>query len=335
MKQTKDITVEATTDNSASANSSTDAKQKVKRGGPMVRRMSSEAEFMQASTRLKKRSTRTRIRLKSVYKTLCKFARKMQWHGFSPGTITLEQAKRYFSHRISINICPECLHSEASAIRNALAGVDRALEAKFVFTTNALGIPPRISKGKRVAVSLELYTSALEKADENTAALMMAMRNLGLRIEEATSCKDSVNGWTQLMGMGAPSVDLTFGAKNGRNRIIYIHAENRAIVHQTVAALQVITEGGKAHPMPSRSGETASRKLRDRMKKLGLTGMFSPHSLRSAFAVDQYVLYRKQGYNHLQSCSRVALDLGHGKGRGRWVWAYYVGPTLGEPPKSV
>jgi len=314
-------------------NSSPDAKQKINRKRPVQRRNSTKAQFMQSSTRLKKRGRGTRERAKSVYASLEQFARAMKWHGFSPETISLDQAKQYFAHRIMRGISPGSLHSEASAIRNAMVGANRRHEAKYIFTTEALGIPPRTSTGKRKAIPEEVYAAALAKADEFTAPLMMLMRNVGLRLNEAISCKDSVSGWTELMGMESPAVDLNFGAKGGKNRIIYIHPEKRALVHESIAAIHVSTNGGRTHPMPSKSGATANRKLRDRMRKLGLWGEFSPHSLRAAFAVDQYTLYRAKGYNHVQACSRVALDLGHGKSRGRWVWSHYVGPTLGKPQK--
>ncbi|SPX19995.1 DNA-binding prophage protein [Escherichia coli] len=66
---------------------------------------------------------------------------------------------------------------------------------------------------------------------------------------------------------------------------------------------------------------------------MGLTGKYSPHSLRYAWAQDdirRYLAqddirrYLAQGFSEKEALAMVAMDLGHGDGRGRWVKQVYA-----------
>ncbi len=57
--------------------------------------------------------------------------------------------------------------------------------------------------------------------------------------------------------------------------------------------------------------------------KVGLTGEYSPHSLRYAWAQDAIRHYLAQGFSEKESLALTATDLGHGDGRGRWVKQVY------------
>lgn len=64
--------------------------------------------------------------------------------------------------------------------------------------------------------------------------------------------------------------------------------------------------------------------------KVGLTGEFSPHSLRYAWAQDAIRHYLAQGFSEKESLALTATDLGHGDGRGRWVKQVYGYRWKGE-----
>ncbi len=56
---------------------------------------------------------------------------------------------------------------------------------------------------------------------------------------------------------------------------------------------------------------------------IGLTGVYSPHSLRYVWAQDAIRHYLAQGVSQKEALAMVAMDLGHGDGRGRYVAQVY------------
>ncbi|EAO1327134.1 integrase domain-containing protein, partial [Salmonella enterica] len=61
----------------------------------------------------------------------------------------------------------------------------------------------------------------------------------------------------------------------------------------------------------------------NQVARIGLTGANSPHSLRYAWAQDAIRHYLAQGFSRKEALAMVAMDLGHGDGRGRWVKQVY------------
>ncbi len=58
--------------------------------------------------------------------------------------------------------------------------------------------------------------------------------------------------------------------------------------------------------------------------RIGLTGAYSPHSLRYAWAQDAIRHYLAQEFSRKEALAMVAMDLGHGDGRGRYVAQVYA-----------
>lgn len=61
----------------------------------------------------------------------------------------------------------------------------------------------------------------------------------------------------------------------------------------------------------------------NQVARIGLTGAYSPHSLRYAWAQDAIRHYLAKGFNQKEALAMVAMDLGHGDGRGRYVAQVY------------
>ncbi len=71
---------------------------------------------------------------------------------------------------------------------------------------------------------------------------------------------------------------------------------------------------------------------RKEIAKAGLTGIYTPHSLRYAWAQDalrHYLAqdalrhYLAQEFSHREALALTSMDLGHGDGRGRYVAQVY------------
>ena len=69
--------------------------------------------------------------------------------------------------------------------------------------------------------------------------------------------------------------------------------------------------------------KTAMKYWHSQASRLGLTGPYSPHSLRYAWAQDAIRHYLAQGFCEKEALAMTAMDLGHGDGRGRYVAQVY------------
>lgn len=69
--------------------------------------------------------------------------------------------------------------------------------------------------------------------------------------------------------------------------------------------------------------KSAMNYWRGQAGQLGLTGKNTPHSLRYAWAQDAIRHYLAQGFCKKEALAMVAMDLGHGDGRGRYVAQVY------------
>lgn len=62
---------------------------------------------------------------------------------------------------------------------------------------------------------------------------------------------------------------------------------------------------------------------RKEIAKAGLTGIYTPHSLRYAWAQDALRHYLAQEFSHREALALTSMDLGHGDGCGRYVVRVY------------
>ena len=62
---------------------------------------------------------------------------------------------------------------------------------------------------------------------------------------------------------------------------------------------------------------------RGELAEAGLTGMYTPHSLRYAWTQDAIRHHLAQGFCEKEALALTAMDLGHGDGRGRYVAQVY------------
>ncbi|OYO91440.1 DNA-binding protein [Salmonella enterica subsp. enterica serovar Weltevreden] len=69
--------------------------------------------------------------------------------------------------------------------------------------------------------------------------------------------------------------------------------------------------------------KTAMKYWHSQASRIGLTGAYSPHSLRYAWAQDAICHYLAQEFSKKEALAQTAMDLGHGDGRGRYVAQVY------------
>lgn len=285
-----------------------------------------KVKFMKAAT-VKHASTGTKKKMTTTFNRLEAFAKKQRYGAFEPTSMTAKQMKNYVEYlRDELKLNPRSIQNETSHIRRALEAVDREAFAKSTCSNEALGVPPGTRIGSGKVVQEEVLKSALERAPASTKALIELSRALGLRIREAVLSQNSLREWNRDLSKGQPII-VRDGTKGGRARSVVVAPRGLERAQGAVkAALAVLRKQDTL--VVSVSLKAALEQHSDRLAGLGLKGENSCHSLRRAFAMDQYRHYLAVGCSEKVALSRTSNDLGHGDRRGRWVFNNYIRNSL-------
>lgn len=287
---------------------------------------SATAKFMKASLVDKGAATLTKTRMQTTFKALEAFGKQQRWGAVDPALLTAKQLKGFVAARIEEGISTRSIQNEMSHIRRALAGVGRAEFAQVVCSNQALEVGKGTRKGSGKVVDPKVLQCALERAPADTKALIELSRSLGLRAREAIQSANSLQEWNRALSQGRPVI-VRNGTKGGRARSVVVAPGGLERALGAVKAAQAVLEQQK-HLVVSKSLKAAAEQHSDRLAKLGLKGKNSCHSLRRAFAMDQYKHYLAIGCSEKEALSRTSNDLGHGEGRGRWVFNNYIKNSL-------
>ncbi|MDZ3934783.1 integrase domain-containing protein [Escherichia marmotae] len=221
----------------------------------------------------------------------------------------------YIQMRLAQGIQKNTLHNETAAIRKILtqAGRDKLAQSERI-SNKSLGLAGVSRNGTRKAITPEYYQQMAETArlkDAGLAAALELARLMGLRSQEAVRCSRSLQTWRQSLERGATRLTIVFGTKGGRPRDTLI---------QDTGAVKLALDNAIAVA----GLRQAMKYWRNQTLRMGLTGKYSPHSLRYAWAQDDIRRYLAQGFSEKEALAMVAMDLGHGDGRGRWVKQVYA-----------
>ncbi|EEJ1482829.1 DNA-binding protein [Salmonella enterica subsp. enterica serovar Sanjuan] len=231
----------------------------------------------------------------------------------------------YIRHRLAQGIDKRTLQNEMSAIRMILrqAGREKLADGDRI-SNRAVGIGGASRSGARRAIADGKYQTVQENArlkDPGLAAALELARLMGLRSQEAVRCPQSFKTWRQALARGEPRLTVVFGTKGGRPR--------ETVILDTIAVKKAlenainIAEQRNGSLIDKADLKSAMNYWRGQAGQLGLTGKNTPHSLRYAWAQDAIRHYLAQGFCKKEALAMVAMDLGHGDGRGRYVAQVY------------
>lgn len=68
---------------------------------------------------------------------------------------------------------------------------------------------------------------------------------------------------------------------------------------------------------------SAMDRYRNVLRRAGMTGEYSPHSMRYAYAENSGQFHEANGLNDKEVLAMISMDLGHGDGRGRYIAQVY------------
>ncbi|AYH11940.1 DNA-binding protein [Pectobacterium parmentieri] len=232
----------------------------------------------------------------------------------------------YVAERLLQRIALRTLHNEMAALRTVFKlGGREKLAASDRLTNNALGLGGASRAGTKFAIPDERYQAVLHAAQQHDKGLACALqlaRLLGLRSQEAVQCASSLKTWKKQLERHQQTLTVVFGTKGGRPRETRI-IDREAIQRAVKEALKV-AEAHNGRLIDKPDLKTAMNFWRTQTTRLGLTGHYSPHSLRYAWAQDAMRYYLSQGFSRSEARALTSMDLGHGDGRGRYVERVYT-----------
>lgn len=231
----------------------------------------------------------------------------------------------YIRERLQQGIARRSLQNEMAAIRSLLVQAGRNKLANSERISNrALGLAGAPRTGTHRAIPPEYYRQVLDTARAKDAGLAAALELsllMGLRSQEAVQSAQSLKTWRQAIERGESRLTVVFGTKGGRpreTRILDTGAVRKALDNAIAVAE---SRNGRLIDKPNL--RTAMKYWHSQASRIGLTGAYSPHSLRYAWAQDAIRHYLAQGFSEKEALAQTAMDLGHGDGRGRYVAQVY------------
>lgn len=231
----------------------------------------------------------------------------------------------YIRERLAQGITKRSLQNEMAAVRCILEQAGRAKLADGDRINNrSLGLSGASRSGTKRAITPEHYLHVLETArarDPGLATALELARLVGLRSQEAVQSAQSLKTWKQSLERGESRLTVVFGTKGGRPRETIIL--DAIAVRKALDTALAVAEDRHGRLIDKSDLKSAMKYWHSQASRLGLTGAYSPHSLRYAWAQDAIHHYLAQGFSEKEALAMTAMDLGHGDGRGRYVAQVY------------
>ncbi len=194
----------------------------------------------------------------------------------------------YIQARLAQEIGKRTLQNEMAVLRGVLQQAGRKQVAEHERLTNkALGLAGASRNGTNRAITPEYYQQVLEAAREKDAGLAATLelaRLMGLRSQEAVQCCQSLKTWRQAMDRGETRLTVVFGTKGHRPRetIIQDIGAVKKVLDNALSVAEL--RNGRLIDQPCL--QKAMNYWRGALAEAGLAGIYTPHSLRYAWAQD-------------------------------------------------
>ncbi len=239
--------------------------------------------------------------------------------------IKVRHIECYVQARLAQEIGKRTLQNEMAALRGVLQQAGRRQVAEHERLTNkALGLAGASRNGTNRAITPEYYQQVLEAARDKDAGLAVTLelaRLMGLRSQEAVQCCQSLKTWKQALERGETRLTVVFGTKGHRPRETII--QDAGAVKKTLENALSVAEQRNGRLIDQPGLQQAMNYWRGALAEVGLSGNYTPHSLRYAWAQDAIRHYLAQGFSDKEALALTSMDLGHGDGRGRYVVQVY------------
>lgn len=123
------------------------------------------------------------------------------------------------------------------------------------------------------------------------------------------------------MERGETRLTVVFGTKGKRPRETVI--QDAGAVKKALDNALAVAEQRDGRLIDQPNLQKAMNYWRGEIAKAGLTGDYTPHSLRYAWTQDAIRHYLVLGFSNQEALALTSMDLGHGDRRGRYVVQVY------------
>lgn len=217
------------------------------------------------------------------------------------------------------------IQNKLAHVRAALRAVGREKFADAAQNTNkALGASGASRAGTHKVTDQKTLNERINNLPEAFRAAANLQRTLGLRAQEAVQANQSLQSWEKQIKSGRP-VMVLHGTKGGRPRMVNLLDQTTR--DKALAAVQdalKVLDKQDGLLISSSSLQGANRAFQREMNKVGFKGSEASHSLRYAFAKDQFAKYLDTLQDTEEALAALSMDLGHGDGRGRYCERVYL-----------
>jgi hypothetical protein len=219
---------------------------------------------------------------------------------------------------------------------HAAAGQDMTASTR----SQPLQLEKRDRRGKHRAQTQEEFVKLVaeaQKIDEGVALIIQLMRFLGLRMQEALRCGESLQGWRDLILQGNRRLPVQSGAKNNRPRRTEVLEDH---VDETLAVIQAALEFCRNRNFELITGcrvdlESAKSRLRTLFTRLSMRAELASHSLRYMFAVEYANKELDKGTPPLNVLVALSDRLGHGPSRAKMILDVYCWQIRHRFPEKI
>jgi integrase len=230
----------------------------------------------------------------------------------------------YISTRKEDGIGLRTLQNEMAGIRGILreAGRDTLADSERI-SNKSLQIHGASRDGTHKAMPDDRYQQLLKDLKEKDVGVWVCAqleRHLGLRAEESVQANKSIQMWAKQLESNQP-LRVIYGTKGGRSRDVR-PSDTEAAKKAVYEAINRFKDT-KGRIIEKDNLKSAMNRHNSIMQSVGCKGIYSPHSLRYAFACDRIDKYFAEGYSKEDAYAQTSLDLGHGDGRGLYIKKVY------------
>lgn len=243
-------------------------------------------------------------------------------------SVTKEMVDAYIKYLRDSGISVATLHNRLASIRRSVSALGQSPDDVGI-SAQSLGLESRNRAGTKEPITDALLEIAINKAidlgEHGFAIALKLQRLLGYRgLESLMSIPELEAFALEANVIVTNNISVTSGTKGGRPRFTQlIHArasETMTVIKEALIYMRLhgfLVSGSKT------GLKTARSKYHTLAAKVGLTGKYSPHSLRYAYAVQKITELRDQGFNRKEALALVANFLGHGASRSRYISSVY------------
>ncbi|MCX4149028.1 integrase domain-containing protein [Paraburkholderia madseniana] len=213
-----------------------------------------------------------------------------------------------------------------AAIRVTSRYAGRNIDA--VCSNKELQLVRRVRKGTKRAMTpreIEALFVRAKRIDHGLTHMISLALHLGLRRKEALMCPPDLRMWLDALERGDSTISLMRGSKNARPRQVRVIESERAQTTESVRSalaycrehnLELITGNGKTL-------KSAMNRLKALLRRAGVTGPTSFHSLRYTYALKSALELLEAGVPPYDVLVQLSESLGHGPTRAQMILGHY------------